>query len=181
MTSAPPPDGPPRSGTPQWQQPAGHDPRTGVYQGPSGPGTALRPSQAPTRSNRGVIIGILIAVLVIGGGASAWLLSSPTADRSTARGAAEAFVSAVNNRDINAIEQVVCSKDRSAVRNRTGVAGALSQITLRLNSVESSGDRGTAEFTATAIIGDVGSSKAPLKRDRDSGLWTVCIPDSLDN
>lgn len=181
MTTAPPPDGSPGSNPRPWQQPGGPDPRAGTSEGPGGTRTALRPSRAPTRSNRTVVVTILIAVLVIGGGASAWLLSTPSVDRSTPRGAAEAFVAAVNDRDVNALQQVICSDNRSDLRAGNGVVQFLSQITLRLNGVESSGNSGTADFTATAIIGDVGSAKAALERDADSGLWTVCIPQGLGN
>lgn len=181
MTSTPPAGGPPPFGRPAWDaQPTGPDPRAGAPAGPGGATTALRPSQAPTRSNRAVIVTILIVVLAIGGGLSAWLLSTPSFDRSTPRGAAEAFASAVNNRDFDAIDQLVCSEDRYEVRPGSEVVQLLSQVTLQLNGVESEGDTGTADYTATVIIGGGLSAKAPLQRDDGSGLWTVCLPDDLD-
>lgn len=185
MTSAPPPGGPPGSGPPPWQPSPGDDPRSGSSSGSSvGQGrtsTAPRPSQAPTRSNRAVIVTILIAVLVIGGGASAWLLSTPSVDRSTPRGAAEAFASAVNNRDFDALDRVICSDNRFDVRPGGQIVQVLSQITLRLDDVTSEGNQGTADYTATAIIGATATVKAPLERDTDSGLWTVCLPQDLGN
>lgn len=176
MTSASPPGRPPGSGPPPWQPPAGPDPRNGAPAGQGDRMTALRPSQAPTRSNRAVIVTILIAVLVIGGGASAWLLSTPSADRSTPRGAAEAFASAVNNRDFDALDQVVCRGDRSDLRQ---ISELLSQVTVQVTGVKSEGDEGTAQFAVTAIFGGGQSVEAPLQRDNTSGLWTVCLPEGL--
>lgn len=177
MTSAPPP-GPQYPGTdPQY------GPQHGFPQGSpggAGPATALRPAQAPTRSNRSVIVTIVIAVIVIGGGLSAWLLSTPTFDRSTPRGAAEAFASAVKNRDFDAIDQLVCSEDRYEVRPGSQIVEVLSQVTLQLNGVDSDGDTGTASYTATVIIGAGLPVDAPLQREEDSGLWSVCLPDDLD-
>lgn len=182
--------GPPPSQHSQWP-PTGQLPHPGEhgqfpqqgqsgsdYRGPGQPPAAGPGSKAPTRSNSAVVIAVLVAVLVIGGGLSAWLLSTPSYDRTTARGAAEAFAEAINSRNIDAAKELVCSQDRYAMNNAEGqMRQVLSFATLKVNGVQASGDKGTARFQ---VIANVGSRETtvPMDRDSDSGRWEVCFSDA---
>lgn len=170
-----PPSGPPQSYGPQYG-PAGQPPTApGQYGGrPTGLG-----APAPTRSNSSVLIATILAVLVIGGGLSAWLLSSPSYDRTTAQGAAEAFADAVNSRSIDAAKSLVCSSDRYGM-NGGSTTQLLSLATLKVNGVESSGDKGTARFEIVTNLGTE-EQNIPLQRDDESGQWEVCFSKASEN
>jgi len=170
-----PPSGPPQSFGPQYG-PAGQPPMAPSQYGarPTGLG-----APAPTRSNSSVLIATILAVLVIGGGLSAWLLSSPSYDRTTAKGAAEAFADAVNSRSIDAAKTLVCSQDRYAM-NGSSTTQLLSLATLKVNGVESAGNKGTARFEIVTNLG-TDERNIPLQRDVDSGQWEVCFSKASEN
>jgi hypothetical protein len=153
---------------------AGHGPAGG----PGEPPIAGMGTKAPTRSNSAVLTAVLVAVLVIGGGLSAWLLSTPSYDRTTARGAAEAFAEAINSRNIDAAKELVCSQDRYQMNNAGGeMSQVLSFATLKVNGVEASQDKGTARFEVIANLGSR-ETMVPMQRDSDSGRWEVCFSDA---
>jgi len=148
------------------------------YGGPGQPPAAGLGTQAPTRSNSAVVIAVLVAVLVIGGGLSAWLLSTPSYDRTTARGAAEAFAEAINSRNIDAAKELVCNRDRYAMDDAKGeMSQVLSFATLKVNGVEASENEGTARFEVVANLGSR-ETTVPMERVTDSGRWVVCFSDA---
>lgn len=144
--------------------------------GPAGPPTASQRPLPPTRSAGRSLLVVVIVAVVLGGGIGAYLLSSPSYDLSTARGAAQAFSQAVRDRDVAGLKEIVCSEDRYRVDRLSSQLMGIEGIELTVSDVTEKGDSGTA----TVSVPGLGvSQKLDLERDDSSGLWTVCIPDGL--
>lgn len=118
----------------------------------------------------------LITVLVIGGGLSAWLLASPSYDRSTARGTAEAFADAVNSNDVEGVQGLICGSDQRQLRG--ALAAIVANTTVTIDRVEVSGARATAFATGSMnVLGTAagsGSVEIPLRQTGDDGQWEIC-------
>lgn len=131
---------------------------------------------APTRSNSRVVILTMVVVLVIGGALSAWLLSSPSYDRSTAAGTAEAFAAAVNSGNIDGTKDMLCPQDRRAFGSSP--MGSIGGLTLTLNGVETNERTATAHFAASASVAGMSTGTQnldlPMSRDGADGLWEIC-------
>lgn len=128
-----------------------------------------QPTRAPQRSNRTVLIVILAVVAVVTGGLGVWLLSSPSYDLSTARGATEAFVSAANDRDLTAVRSLMCSQDRDDVSGELNQAAGMASFDIV--DVSESGDRATATIKVSAIVG---SRQITLPLVKSDSTWAVC-------
>jgi hypothetical protein len=131
---------------------------------------------APTRSNSRVVAITVIVVLVIGGALTAWLLSAPSYDRTTAKGTAAAFAEAVNSRNIDAAQDLMCSRDRRDFGSSefTSVGG----ITLTLNGVDAGEDKGIAHYALSASVSGMSAGQHDLdlrlSRTGDDGQWEIC-------
>ncbi len=154
------------------QQPYSAGPRTDAVVRPGRPLGA----PAPTRSNSSVLIATVIAVLVIGGGLSGWLLAGHDYDKSTAQGAAAAFVDAVNSHNVDAAKELVCSQVAESISGAQSVA---SVGTLKLDAVSEHGDRATAKLELVTNIGNQ-SLSVPMEKDSQNGRWQLC-PENLGN
>lgn len=132
--------------------------------------------QVPTRSNTSVWVSCLVAVVLIGGGLSAWLLTSPSYNRSTAQGTAEAFAAALNSGDVDAAKGLVCGQDQGSFSQTT--AGALGSVSATLDTVTENGDHASAKFQLSAnLAGTTFGRRAvtiPLERSGNGGAWEVC-------
>ncbi|MDQ2847290.1 MAG: hypothetical protein M3Y77_13285 [Actinomycetota bacterium] len=164
-------------------QPSHQQPPSQLQQYSAGPptGTLVGSSHqlgvpAPTRSNTSVLIAIVIAVLVIGGGLSGWLLAGHTYDKSTAQGAAAAFVDAVNSHNVDAVKELVCSQAQDSI---SGAQSVSSIGTLKLDSVSEQGDQATAKLELVTNIGNQ-SLSVPMDKNSQNGRWQLC-PESLGN
>lgn len=157
---------------PSQQQQYSAGPPTGTMVGSGRPLGA----PAPTRSNSSVLLATVIAVLVIGGGLSGWLLAGHTYDKSTAQGAAAAFVDAVNSHNVDAAKELVCSQALDSV---SGAQSVSSVGTLKLDSVSAQGDQATAKLELVTNIGNQ-SLSVPMNKDSQSGRWQLC-PGNLGN
>jgi hypothetical protein len=123
-----------------------------------------------------VLLITVLAVVLVGGGLSAWLLSAPSYDRATARGTAEAFADALNSSNVDAAKELLCSTDRRGFGQST--AGALGSVNVTLDRVDADSDKGTAVFTMSANVAgaSIGSQDVtiPLQRTGDDGQWEIC-------
>lgn len=149
---------------------------SGLPVGTIGGPPVSRGAQAPTRSNSSVLIATVIAVLVIGGGLSGWLLAGHSYDKSTAQGAAEAFVDAVNSRNLDAAKQLLCGQAADSISRAESVT---SLGTLKLDSVNAQADQATAKFELVTNIGSQ-SLSVPMDKDSSNGRWQLC-PTNIGN
>lgn len=151
---------------PYGQQPYGQQP---YGQQPYG----QQPYGAPPKKNNGLIIGIIAAaVLLVGGGITAWLLLSGSDAGKTARGTAEAAVEAINDHDIAAFRALTCEASREIIIDGPEDEREFSQVTAELIDVVESGDKATMKLKMTnGKKSDTAS--LPLLRN-GSGVWEVC-------
>lgn len=143
-----------------------------------------RGGQVPTRSASRALLATIIGVVVVTGGISAWLLMGKSYDTSTARGAAEQFAAAVNDRNYDQLNELSCNRltrqlDDSGSGSGSPADSMLGKVTLEVKDVKETGEReGEATFTVNTPMGAT-TFKSDMRQDENSQRWQLC-PD-LDN
>lgn len=155
--------------TPQYGYPGGYGPPPG----------AGRPRNAkPWLFAGGGVLVIGLAVVLI-------LVLTSGSDTSSARGVAEAFVSAANSKDADKIVELSCKKYKDQAKTIKRAidppAGELSQATIKysLIDVKENGDKATAEIGLKIdnVPDDVKRglpSSAKISLLKEDGNWTFC-------
>lgn len=148
---------------------------------PPAPGWFAAPGQNPLpplpRRRTGLLIGVVAAVvLVVGGGITWLLLSKNSKDTDTAEGAANALVAALNDRDVDAWNDLTCDTMHVTVAEM-GELDEKAHPTASVASVETFNETGA---TATLTLTDGTKTETEtFEMTKDERGWTACTADDV--
>lgn len=132
---------------------------------------------APTRSAGRTMLATVIAVVVVTGAISAWLLMGKSYDTSTPRGAAEQFAAAVNDRNYDQVNELSCSRlTRGMGESGSSALGddLLGKVTLEVQDAKETGNReGEATFKVNSPMGAT-TFRSQMRQDESNERWQVC-------
>ena len=132
--------------------------------------------RTPRRSRRPWALGLIAGLVLAGAGAGSYflLLGGPGSARPTARTVVDEF----NAGDLDALGDLICRKNRSAVERHFPTLQA-GELDLRLGEVNRTGNTATAEIAGTfSFRGKSQQVDQTLGLTAESGRWKLCDLDA---